>query len=254
MLSWDDAQSRFAGALLAADSPPSAGVVDAGHGFAVYRNNIVSSLLDALQDRYPVTCALVGTEFFRAMARLFAQEHLPESPLMMFYGDALPDFIAAFEPARSVPYLAGVAQLEAAWTYAYHSADAAALDASSLGDIDAAALATSTLRLHPSLRLIRSAYPVASIWAAHQGDDAPRIDLHRAEDVLIIRPGSDVILHRLSRGAFAFVHALCGGDSVEHAARAAAMEAPDFDAGAHLLSLFSMEAITAIEPATEERS
>ena len=38
-------------------------------GFAVYRNNVYSSLIDVLESRFFVTSRLVGDEFFRAMAR-----------------------------------------------------------------------------------------------------------------------------------------------------------------------------------------
>jgi preprotein translocase subunit SecD len=92
--------------------------------FAVYRNNVASSLINALRTRFPATEKIVGDEFFAAMAHLFITGNLPRSPVLMFYGDAYPDFIAGFEPARELPYLPDVARLEAARTHAYHAADA----------------------------------------------------------------------------------------------------------------------------------
>lgn len=251
MQPWADIQTRFAGALLDAAVPPPSEVLDTGSGFNVYRNNVMSSLLNALQDRFPVTHQLVGTEFFRAMGKLFVRQHLPASPLLMRYGDELPDFIASFEPARSLPYLADVARLEVAWNGAYHAADAQSLGTAALRAIEPAALAASTLRLHPSLRLIRSGYPIATLWSAHQDGELSAVDLRVAEDVLIVRPGAEVVLHRLSSEAFAFVCALQRGESIERAADAALDESPELDAGAHLVSLLSIGAITAIVPAEE---
>lgn len=254
MRQWDDMQSRFVGALLDPAASPPSDVLGTEAGFAVYRNNVVSSLLDVLQDRFPVTCMLVGTEFFRAMGRLFLQQHLPSSPLLMFYGDELPDFIAAFEPAGGVPYLADVARLEVAWSRAYHAAEAKSIDASMLRTLDASTLAQSTLALHPSLQLIRSRYPVATLWAAHQNGNVSGVDLRIAEDVLIVRPEAEVSVHRVSRPAFAFVHALQLDEHIEGAARAALIEQPGFDAGAHLISLFSLGAICAIAPLASTRA
>ncbi len=38
--------------------------------FAVYRNNVAASLIEAMVQRFPAVCAIVGDEFFRAMARV----------------------------------------------------------------------------------------------------------------------------------------------------------------------------------------
>lgn len=252
MRQWADLHRRFTDALLdpAVGSPPE--VLGSEAGFAVYRNNVMSSLVDALADRFPVTHALVGTEFFRAMGRLFVREHLPSSRLMMFYGEELPDFIASFGPASSVPYLADVAKLEAAWSRAYHAADAKSLGTAALGAFDSRSLASSSLRLHPSLHLIRSRYPIATLWDAHQSGTSGGVDLEAAENVLIVRADAEVLMHRLTPEAFAFVDSLHRGQCIEQAADAALAESQEFDAGAHLVSLFSIGAIIAIAPPAEE--
>lgn len=80
---------------------------------AVYRNNVVGSLIDALADAFPVAQQLVGVAFFRAMAGVFARQAPPRSRILAHYGEGFAEFIEGFEPARSVPYLADVARLEA---------------------------------------------------------------------------------------------------------------------------------------------
>ena len=104
-------QAAFSAALLDIDLPCpdglcSANGADPASRFAVYRNNVQSSLINALADSYPVVVQLVGDEFFRAMAGVFVQSHPPHSPLMSDYGSELADFISKFGPAASVPYLA----------------------------------------------------------------------------------------------------------------------------------------------------
>ena len=63
---------------------------DPGRRFAVYRNNVLASLIDALADSFPVVQALVGEPFFRAMAQIYVRECPPESPILAEYGDRLP--------------------------------------------------------------------------------------------------------------------------------------------------------------------
>ena len=127
-------QTAFATALLDVQLPCpdglcSANGADPASRFAVYRNNVQSSLINALADSYPVVMQLVGVEFFRAMAAIFVQTQPPHSPLMSCYGEGFVDFIAGFEPAASVPYLADVARLEGLRTRAYHAADASPIGA-----------------------------------------------------------------------------------------------------------------------------
>ena len=84
----------------------------------------LGGLVSALEARFPAIRKIVGEDFFKGAAKLFATTQPPRSPLMLFYGDAFPTFFADFEPAREVPYLADVARLEAARTRANHAADA----------------------------------------------------------------------------------------------------------------------------------
>ena len=126
-------QQAFALALLAPDANCPEGVFSSNGAepasrFAVYRNNVHSALINALAAAYPVARQLVGEEFFRAMAGLYVQAHPPISPLISEYGSTFADFIQAFEPASSVPYLADVARLERLRVRAYHAADCQVLD------------------------------------------------------------------------------------------------------------------------------
>ncbi len=138
--------------------------------FNIYRNNVTVGLLDALAARFPVTQQIVGDDFFKSMARLFIAAHPPSSPLMMFYGDGFPDFIASFEAARDLPYLADIARLEAARTRAYHAGDAVLLEPSALQSVSAEDLAHLHVKLHPSVEIVASAFPIVTIFAMHTGD------------------------------------------------------------------------------------
>lgn len=250
-------QSDFSAALFDPELPCPSGLrawngSDPAARFAVYRNNVVSSLIDALVDTFPVVQALVGEEFFRAMAGIFVRDRPPQSKLLAFYGDEFPAFIQAFEPARAVPYLADVARLEMARVLAYHAMDAAPMDA----QLVQAALARSErlpqlrLQLHPAAQVIASSHAVVSIWAAHQSAaevDLSAVDIERPEQALVFRRELDVVVVPLGLGAARFCAALLDGAQLSAAAGLAQQEEASFELSATLAALFNHGALCAID-------
>jgi hypothetical protein len=196
--------------------------------FGVYRNNVVTGLVDALAARFPVTQALVGEEFFRAMARIHARQAPPRSPVMLHYGSAFPDFVAAFPPAAAVPYLADVARLEDARSRAYHAADVVPLGAAEFAAVTAEHLGDARVRMHPAAAILRSGHPVVSIWSAHQ-EQHPSAVAWEPEDALVTRPRLEVEVRRLRPGTAAFLAALAAGATVAKAADAGAHDSAAFD-------------------------
>lgn len=219
-------QTTFAAALLdpALPVPPGLQVwngSDPAVRFAIHRNNVVASLIDALAATYPVVQALVGVDFFRAMARLYVQAHPPRSRVMAVFGAGLPAFIAAFLPASSVPYLADVARLEFCQVQAYHAADtpAVAPEALQAALADPQQLSTLRLGLHPSLHVVDSPFAVVSLWGAHQGG-APVADVDQPQTALVLRHGLEVEILSIPAVAGRFIAALQQGDTLLAAASA----------------------------------
>lgn len=216
---------------------------------SVYRNNVVSSLIDALADTFPVVQALVGVEFFRAMAAVFVRQSPPRSRILVQYGAGLPAFIDSFEPARSVAYLADMARLELARVRAYHAADVEALASETMVQAMSSKERIGDLRLHlhPSVSVLPSRYAVLSLWAAHQGEgEIGAIDPGVAEDALVLRDALDVLVLRLPPGAAGFVAAVERGAGLGDAALAATDTAPDFDLSVTLALLLGHGALTSI--------
>lgn len=242
-------QAEFAAALLDAERPPPAGLIasDTDERFAVYRNNVVSGLIRALGAGFPATEAIVGTEFFAAMAAIYVRVSPPASPVLLEYGATLPEFIAGFEPIAELPYLADVARLELGYTRAFHAADATPLPPARLNDIAAHRIGTLRMALHPSAQILRSAYPVADIWAMNTGR-APlqEIEDWAAQDILLLRPQYDVAAVVLAPGEAEFLQHLQVGAALEQAAIAALADADDFDLGAALAAIFTRGAAIAI--------
>ncbi len=248
-------QAGFAAALFDPGLPCPPGLrawngSDPAPRLAVYRNNVISSLVDALADTFPVVRQLVGDEFFRAMAAVHVRQAPPRSRVLAFYGEEFPGFVAQFEPARPVPYLADIAQLEMTRVRAYHAADAAPVAA----DLVALALASGErigelqLVWHPSVAALGSAYAVVSLWAAHQdGADLGAIDPLSGESAIVLRDGLDVLVLRAAPGAAEFMAAITQGCSLGEAAGRASAAAVDFDLAATLALLMGHGALHSIQ-------
>lgn len=240
-------QQAFASAVADPCRPVPAGITCARGAadparFAVYRNNVRVSLTKVLSRRFPVCERLVGTDFFTGMARLYTMGHLPASPVILGYGDDLPDFIETFGPARAIPYLDDVARIEAAWTRAYHAADTVPLDVAALATMPPAELIETILAIHPSATLVRAAHPAGSIWAAHQEPVVQPVAEWKAEAVLVVRPAFEVQVHVLPAGDADFAAMLFGGAVLRAAAERALGANPGFDFGAALVGLVSLGA------------
>lgn len=248
-------QAQFSAALLDPALACPAGLKvwngsDPAARLAVYRNNVVSSLIDALASSFPVVQELVGTEFFRAMAAVFVRQAPPRTRILAHYGGELfPLFIAGFEPASSLPYLADMARLEAARVRAYHAGDAAPVDIEAVQRVLASGERVGELRLdfHPSVSALGSRFAVLSLWAAHQGvGELADVDIDQAETAIMLRPGLEVLVLRAPLGAADFVAAVQQGRSLADAVEAAAGHAPAFDVQTTLSLLVGQGAVRSI--------
>lgn len=215
--------------------------------FAVYRNNVTVGLIDALRARFPAVERIVGEDFFAATARDFVRVRPPRSPLLSLYGDDFPDFVAAFAPAGDLPWLADVARLEAARTTAYHAADAPPLGPAEFAALDPASLGDLRVTLHPSARLVRSRYPIVTIWAMNSGEAAlGPVDIDTPEDALVIRPRLTVVVQRLPPGAAVFLASLSEHATLAEASTVAFATTAAFDPTASLAVLVGSGVTTSL--------
>lgn len=227
-----DAQNSFYEALLDPDMPVPQNVVDpdgriAPKRFAVYRNNVTVSLIEALRATFVSVEALVGVGFFRQMARRFVRAHPPKSPLLMEYGVEFAAFVADHKPAAQMPFLPDVARLDRAWLDAYHAADAPTLGADAL---NVETLGAQTLVPHPAFRLIPSRYPLADLWhAARAGDLSQMPDVPRPQWALVTRPDLAVKVHGLDPIEGEFFRRLAVGRPLAEASELALAEDENFD-------------------------
>ncbi|WP_292446211.1 DUF2063 domain-containing protein [Methylibium sp.] len=253
-------QQAFAAALLDAESPAPYGLfawngADPAPRFAVYRNNMVVSLVAALAGSFPVVRELVGEAFFSAMGRLYVTQHPPRSPVLADYGDSFADWLQHFEPASALPYLPDMARLERARGRAYHAADEPALAAQAVAArlADPQRLPGARLRLHPSVSLLDSPFAVVSLWAAHQGRGRIEdVALNEPEAALILRHQDDATVLPVPLAAARFYRLLIEGRPLGEAASAATASDAAFDLASALSLLIAHDAIVAWHPTGDD--
>ncbi|QCO57825.1 DUF2063 domain-containing protein (plasmid) [Pseudorhodobacter turbinis] len=205
--------SEFAAALTAPELPRPADLIDASgrqatSRYDIYRNNVTVGLTDALAANFPVVRDLVGPEFFSAMAREYLRHHPPRLPIMALYGDDFADWLVTFAPVSSLPYLPGVARLEALRRHATHAADATPLEPTALAEVSPEKLGGLRLRPHPSARWLTDAQPVLAIWNRHNGQTEAN---DPAGEILLCRPAMMVLQVAAPAGTCATMDALAAG-------------------------------------------
>ena len=73
-------------------------------GLAIYRNNILSSLSDALADTFPAVQQIGGRAFFSpACAQDYIKAYPTANPVLDEYGAHFAEFLSAHDAASSLP-------------------------------------------------------------------------------------------------------------------------------------------------------
>ncbi|MEJ2686115.1 MAG: DNA-binding domain-containing protein [Gammaproteobacteria bacterium] len=217
-------QAAFARAIRDGEYVPEAGVfrergLSARQRLNVYHHHSRIVEGEALAAVYPAVQRLVGEDFFANMAILYGRQYPLTRGDLRLFGGQLADFVAQFEPLQSIPYMADVARLEWHWHESLHAAQAPAAGA----EPD-----PGRVCLAPHVRLLRSPFPVATIWdfaLREHAEDAPRLDIDGLgpEHVLIMRPGLDVEVVTLPAAEWewlaGFREPTRGADTEEESAR-----------------------------------
>ncbi len=249
-----DQLSGFGGAIVRGDEP--APQIDKSYrnysvatAIGIYCNNYRGNLHDTLAGAYPVIRQLVGDDFFRFMARKYIEQHPSRSGNLHHYGAEMGDFLASFGPAQELPYLPDVAALEWACHRAYFAEDAPTLDLDKLAQMPPGQYPDLVLHTHPSCHLVRSRYPVVTIWQAHQpgaGADF-RIDLDSGASIALVNRKNDVVtVNELPAADAGWLQAIQHGTALGEATAAALQRHPDFDLQGLLLNLVAQGVLTDI--------
>ncbi len=221
------AEPGAAAALLPALVTVDARVLDR---LALYRGNVSAAWEKALANAYPVVRALVGDEFFGGLAQAYARAHPSVSGDLNRFGARFAEFIDGFEHTRSLPYLGDVAALEWSVHAAHSAADPVVLTRERIAAFPPDELLTARFALHPACAWLRSPFPIATIWRAHQPQAQVALpdSLDRGELALVVRPRWRVEVLSSSAGELAALARLREGADVEDAITAGLQAEPGF--------------------------
>lgn len=141
---------------------------------AIYRNNALVPLVQALEESLPALTRLLGMATVRAELIRFVRAHPPTSPVLIDYGQQLPEFLQRSGAGRRQPAAIDLASLELQLVRAWHAADAPLLGAADFARLLRAPDALAGLRFawHPSAALLHSEFPIGTLWLAARPEHA----------------------------------------------------------------------------------
>ena len=217
---------------------------------SVYRNTVAKGCADALVSLFPAVERVVGADWLREAAVLYAAAQPPRRPAMIEYGETFADWLASFPPAADMPYLPGLARLDRLWTEAHLAADADPLDAAAFAALTGEDFGRLGATLHPSLRLAAFEDGLPGLWRALREPQDPPADLELTPEpqaIAILRPHGEVRSLLLGAGASAFLQGCANGQSLANAAGAALAAQPDLELAPVFAELIGAGAFTQVQ-------
>lgn len=182
-----------------------AGIFSPDRRLQIYRNNIRSTLAESLQAIFPVTEAIVGSEYFKFLVRQYSIEHPPAQGNIHQFGNQFPQYVETFEGLQNIAYLTDIAVIDWACHTAYHAPTVPSVGVDCLAQFTPDEYENLRLHRHPSVTILSSSFPIFGIWnyAAKESDNAPVPDINAAgQYVLIVRNDLTVEVINLERELF----------------------------------------------------
>jgi uncharacterized protein (UPF0276 family) len=204
--------------------------------FALYRGNLSTAWDKTLASAYPVLQALVGDEFFSALARAYGKAHPSTEGDLNRFGANFAAFLDGFPHVADYPYFPDMARLEWAVHCAHYADNAAPLDAAAFAQLAPEQLDAARLVFHPACAPIASDWAVISIWDAHQPSSKTSLpqSIDARECGLVARPQWKVEVVPIDAAVCAALLALQQGRTLGAALDAALEINAEFDFGAQL--------------------
>ncbi|HVY82667.1 MAG TPA: DNA-binding domain-containing protein [Steroidobacteraceae bacterium] len=254
MLTLRELQLQFAAALFdGADATVVPHIVangiDPAQRIDIYRNNLHEGFIQALAVAFPVIERLVGTDYFRQLAREFQRAHPSRAGDLHHIGRPFEGFLRARFAGTQYAYLPDVAALEWAVEEALIAPDAEPLDPDVFRELDPADYEELRFELHPASRLVQSPYPIVRIWQVNQpgaeSDELIDLDAGGAR-ALVLRAMEGVELHEIPAADFAALAAFARGAPLGLALDEAQRADASFDLGAALVRFMRLKLLVGL--------
>ncbi len=208
-----DLQAAYRGYLLSGDNAPLAPAIvadsfDGPERLAIYRNNFLISLGEALKANFPVTLQLLGRDFFEQAARRFVLTHPPRRPCLFEYGAGFAEHLRDLPQMATRPYIIDMARFEFARVAAYNAPVEPAVTSDSLIGLSPEQLEALPIRRARHAQIVAVRGPVLALWQAHQAAEPDFADIDmtpRSQALLVCRPEQALMYQELDLSASAFM-------------------------------------------------
>jgi hypothetical protein len=204
-----DLQASFAAALI---DPAATCAVSPPANLSVYRNNSLFAFRGALENSFPVLKRRVGEDYFHQLAFLYRQRFPSRSGDLHWVGRDFSAFLAEQLHGGEYAWLADLARLEWSREQASITPVHACVGAEMLGRFAPDQLEYLKFTLQPSLTLHASDFPIFTIWALNQVDDAPAVSQLVGPECGLVRMRIDGLeVRALDPRLFSYLSALVAG-------------------------------------------
>jgi hypothetical protein len=217
----------------------------------IHRRHYVTSLVNAIVEKFPATGWLVGTRFLTEAARQYVPQHPPGAPCIAEYGAGFPRFLSECPGAERVPYLPEFAQLEWHVGHVAIAIDEPAVSMEELAAIPANSLPDVRLTLQPGLRYFHASWLVDELMKLYLAEAAPeQFEFEPANAWIEVRGArGEFNINPLDQAEFVFRERIVQRQSIAAAAECALDADAAFDAGKALAMLIASNLVIAVTAA-----
>ena len=215
----------------------------------IYKNNIDSTLAESLQNVFPVTCAIVGEEFFKFAARKYLAENPPASGNLHDYGKRFPEFIGVMKELAELAYVVDVARMDWACHAAFHSVATASVPLNVLTRFASEDHERLVLVLHPSVTAISSSFPIFDIWnfAGQRSGEGEVPDIYSGgQSVVILRNDDETKVIHIDDGLNFFINQIEQQNTLGVIIPSLLEAKPDYNLQSGLHRIFEIGAIAEV--------
>lgn len=140
---------------------------------AIYSNAYRSRLTEALEHNYPMLAQLLGARQFGELAWRCIDRYPSSHYSIRWFGERLPDLLAAEDPYSDQPLLTELARWEWSMASAFDAADAPVLPAAEVAQRSPGQWGGLRFEFHPSMHLLTLRTNAPAVWRALSRNESP---------------------------------------------------------------------------------
>lgn len=190
---------------------------DSASRLDVYRATARSVHVSVLSSIYPVCLKILGNDYFKLIAKKYFIAYPSSNPDLNNYGEHFANYLAELASQRDelseYLYLSDLAKLEWCLHAAYYSKDNDPLDIEQFQNQCAQLGGEIRFDLAYGIELLKSEYPITTIWQQHQ-DDVELVQvkaIEQSELICVYRENYQAVYKLLDEGTYKLMNMINKG-------------------------------------------